>query len=504
MPIFMFIECVIHLIQPYPFFNAVSDGGSNSKYLELLMFFRMYTFLRVIHHWSPLYRFRHDIVAQTTELHKSNFEVTFADTIKVLCYQHTVLVGLLLYFTVIVAGGYSVFVAERDSNNGCDPVGNFPGDDGLGFNSTWDGVYFMMISVRTIGFGDLRPVTVVGRLLTIMFQFTGMAVEAFLGGVIVNKIAPSRIEKLIREHLDSLFAWHEFRISAAMLIQATWKSSLLYEYLRGNVPEAYFRKKLRLLEGKPPREAGDRPSQFPLPSYDDLRSQQKSLVQEKFVRPTQSKEFDLVEQVVGYEEFESYYRRFHGWSRLTLENHRTLEKSIYDATRHEDEQHTRSVFDRIWYFKSRKTTTGADADLVRALEQNQRLFNLDDIVRFGRKVNVVPKQVKQFRTFSSTKLVVGPLGPRRIPSGVGHKADIKLEAIKSYCAAKSQYRRSLLSTNDAAVDDKLLLVYRTLTACVLLLKRNQITFKGLRKVVDLEFTALERLLRLALSGGDPN
>jgi hypothetical protein len=219
-PILMLTEIALHLVIPYPFYNSQtqSNAANNSKYLELFMLIRVYTILRVMHHASPLYRLRHDIVAATPELKRANFTVRFTDTLKVYCFEYTIVFGIVRYAFIALIGGFAVFVAERDSNNGCDPIPQPPGIDGFGFNSWFDGIYFMVVSVRTIGYGDIKPITIVGRLATMTFVFAGMLVEAFLGSVVINKIAQSREEKVIDEYLDTIRAYIELRVASAMLI----------------------------------------------------------------------------------------------------------------------------------------------------------------------------------------------------------------------------------------------------------------------------------------------
>src|SRR3989338_3436791 len=137
----------------------------------------------------------------------------------------------------------------------------------------------MAISVRTIGYGDLKPITVVGRVMTIVFQFCGMATEAFLGSVVINRIAQTKEEKIVSEFLSSYEAWHELRVASALLIQASWKSCLRYNYLHKlvspDVMQRIFRTAKRRRDFIAKIKAST--SAFPMLSYSDMADENAAL-----------------------------------------------------------------------------------------------------------------------------------------------------------------------------------------------------------------------------------
>lgn len=491
-PKWMFLELFIHIIIPYPWYNSLteqSDGiENNSKYLELCMLMRVYTILRVLHHWSPLYRLRHDIVAATPELKSANFTVNFTDTMKVYCYEYTIAFGLILYAFVTLIGGFAVFVAERDSNNGCDPIPDYPGLDGFGYNSWYDGVYFMVVSVRTIGYGDLKPITIVGRIATMLFVFAGMAVEAFLGSVVINKIAQSREEKVIVEYLDSFYAFHELRIASVMLIQATWKTSLRYRYRHSLITKEYMERVLRtqkrrrdcLLKFK------DATSSFPVATYDDLHDEVKAL------------------------------RLGSGTLRARIEGNKQVSqlelKTILMHFRSDGAGGTGP--DDIFASSTKRSNPLARMPYLmqkeekfrsqELVERYRRLFTQDvDLGRWSKfRSKTLPQGVKGNRTFTATKKVVGKMGERRIPVGTGHKADILLEAQKTFRQARLRFKQAMSTSADHVIDGKLLLAYELLVNASEKVTRNALLLKGLRSLVKAQLDAVDELVRLALSGGE--
>lgn len=486
-PFSLMLELFIHLIIPYPWFNSLTElengHENNSKYLELFMLLRCYTILRVLHHWSPLYRFRHDIVAATPELKSANFQVRFSDTMKVYCYEYTFLTGILMYAFVTLVGGFAVFVAERDSNNGCDPVPRPPGIGGFGFNSWFDGIYCMVVSVRTIGYGDLKPITIVGRVLTIVFQFAGMAVEAFLGSVVINKIAQSKEEKIIDEYLKSFYSWHELRVASAMLIQATWKTSLRYKYLRNIIAademERVLRTAKRRKEFLTKMRVGT--SAFPVPAYDDLNNELKAI----------GMQFKVRKEAQTNAALQQMLRHSRSMQQMNITNQLELDEVVHDSTDH--------IFDRMPYLRRKEEEVDAPVLIYRS----KRLFTQDvDVARWGRNASAkLPEGLKAVRTFTATKRVVGKMGERRIPIGSGHKADILLEAQKQFRESRLNFKRAMSSSSDHVIDSQLLIAYDLMVEAARKIKRNNIMLVGVRKVIRLELDAIDRLVKLSLSGG---
>lgn len=52
------------------------------------------------------------------------------------------------------------------------------------FNTFFDAVYWSTISLTTVGYGDIYPVTAIGRMITMISSFLGIAIIALPSGVI--------------------------------------------------------------------------------------------------------------------------------------------------------------------------------------------------------------------------------------------------------------------------------------------------------------------------------
>lgn len=82
----------------------------------------------------------------------------------------------LVLFTVIIIGlGYVTFLAETSVTGS--PVKNFT-----------DAIWLMLMSSTTIGFGDVYPITFIGRAAVFIMFILGVGILGGVGAVFANKI----------------------------------------------------------------------------------------------------------------------------------------------------------------------------------------------------------------------------------------------------------------------------------------------------------------------------
>jgi hypothetical protein len=83
---------------------------------------------------------------------------------------------LMLVMTFLtISLGHITYIYEIDANNS--PVKTYG-----------DAVWLMVMSASTIGFGDVYPVTLVGRIVVYTMFLLGVGTLGTLGGVFANKI----------------------------------------------------------------------------------------------------------------------------------------------------------------------------------------------------------------------------------------------------------------------------------------------------------------------------
>jgi voltage-gated potassium channel len=98
--------------------------------------------------------------------------------------------------TVIVGG--AVFASVEESNE-------------HGVITTWDGIWWAITTVTTVGYGDIYPESTAGRMIAITIMLVGIGFVALLTAFIADRFinvstAAEAKEDLILEELQSISA----------------------------------------------------------------------------------------------------------------------------------------------------------------------------------------------------------------------------------------------------------------------------------------------------------
>ncbi|MCK5666932.1 MAG: NAD-binding protein, partial [Thiotrichaceae bacterium] len=75
-------------------------------------------------------------------------------------------------------------------------------EDGGNIETFFDGIYWSLITLTTVGYGDITPQTTEGRVITIILVICGLAVLAFITSIIVSAFN----EKLVEMSENRVFA----------------------------------------------------------------------------------------------------------------------------------------------------------------------------------------------------------------------------------------------------------------------------------------------------------
>lgn len=139
------LMAIIDLLSIVPSFALVSKGFKAVRVLRLIRALRV---LRIFKSFR--------------------YSKTFEIIVKVLkrSKEQLIAVGVLALGYIIVSA-MVVFSVEPES-----------------FKSFFDAVYWSTVSLMTVGYGDIYPVTTVGRIITMMSSFFGVAVVALPAGII--------------------------------------------------------------------------------------------------------------------------------------------------------------------------------------------------------------------------------------------------------------------------------------------------------------------------------
>ena len=67
-----------------------------------------------------------------------------------------------------------------------------------------DSLYFTVVTVTTIGYGDFAPQTDIGKIFTIFFPFVGIAITFYFFSIIGKYILGKAFESKLKEHSNKL------------------------------------------------------------------------------------------------------------------------------------------------------------------------------------------------------------------------------------------------------------------------------------------------------------
>uniref|UniRef100_A0A0G4HTJ3 Potassium channel domain-containing protein n=1 Tax=Chromera velia CCMP2878 TaxID=1169474 RepID=A0A0G4HTJ3_9ALVE len=175
------VEICIHLISPIPGFDETyiwhdeysgqTMDGSLSMVITWFMCVRCYQVFRLYGVLGKV-----DDVRWAEILHYNGSSgILWAGVKKVLYDTHSWVLLAILYFCVVIAGGLTMTVAERHQA-GCTAE----------ICSKWHGLWLGYVTTSTIGYGDLFPTTVMGRVNAVAMAFTGI-ITVSLAKVILEK-----------------------------------------------------------------------------------------------------------------------------------------------------------------------------------------------------------------------------------------------------------------------------------------------------------------------------
>jgi voltage-gated potassium channel len=107
----------------------------------------------------------------------------------------TVFLGTVL--TIVVISGAAMYLVEGPDH---------------GFTNIPEGIYWSIVTVTTVGFGDITPQTPLGRLLAAVLMITGYAIIAVPTGIVASELTradPSRGAPLTCPHCRGLEHAHD-------------------------------------------------------------------------------------------------------------------------------------------------------------------------------------------------------------------------------------------------------------------------------------------------------
>ncbi|MES1915015.1 MAG: hypothetical protein MHM6MM_007020 [Cercozoa sp. M6MM] len=181
--------------------RAVIDGDVSNPWV-LLCFLRLFLILPAA---QELYYARGARILMIWH----RFELRSSFTLRAILRAHPLRFLLPTCAVLVTALSYCMFSCERAT----------PG----GISSMGDAAWLTLISLFTIGFGDVFPLTTCGRTVSILTGLLSTIVTALIVGTIYAAIAPSAGEARLMEFLRSSQHRNNLNRKAASVIANAWR-----------------------------------------------------------------------------------------------------------------------------------------------------------------------------------------------------------------------------------------------------------------------------------------
>ena len=90
---------------------------------------------------------------------------------------------MLVVLTLVIIMGSVMYLVEKDQN---------------GFNSIPDSIYWAIVTITTVGYGDISPSTPTGKFIASVIMLLGYGIIAVPTGIVTNEMATAMRKKQIR------------------------------------------------------------------------------------------------------------------------------------------------------------------------------------------------------------------------------------------------------------------------------------------------------------------
>jgi voltage-gated potassium channel len=88
--------------------------------------------------------------------------------------RRKIMIFFTAVLTLVLVEGTIMYVIERDSNPG---FGNIP-----------QAIYWAIVTITTVGYGDVAPVTILGKMMASVIMLTGFAIIAVPTGIVTSEL----------------------------------------------------------------------------------------------------------------------------------------------------------------------------------------------------------------------------------------------------------------------------------------------------------------------------
>ena len=175
------------LKKPFSLWSA-SKGVFKSKFFYLLTPAALIDLLAILPAYRPLRVLRIFVLFRVFKLLRYTKSIhQFVEVLATKKFELFTLLFLLLF--IVFTAGIAIYVFEEKSNSQ--------------ISSLFDGLYWALITISTVGYGDISPVTIEGRVVSMLVIISGIAMISFVTSVIVSsfseKLSELKENRLVEE-----------------------------------------------------------------------------------------------------------------------------------------------------------------------------------------------------------------------------------------------------------------------------------------------------------------
>ena len=175
------------LKKPFSLWEA-SRGVFKSKIFYLLTPAALIDLLAILPAYRPLRVLRIFVLFRVFKLLRYTKSIhQFVEVLATKKFELFTLLFLLLF--IVFTAGIAIYVFEENGN----PQ----------ITSLFDGLYWALITISTVGYGDISPVTTEGRIISMLVIISGIAMISFVTSVIVSsfseKLSELKESRLVEE-----------------------------------------------------------------------------------------------------------------------------------------------------------------------------------------------------------------------------------------------------------------------------------------------------------------
>ena len=165
-----------------------SRGVFKSKFFYLLTPAALIDLLAILPAYRPLRVLRIFVLFRVFKLLRYTKSIhQFVEVLATKKFELFTLLFLLLF--IVFTSGIAIYVFEEKNN----PQ----------ISSLFDGLYWALITISTVGYGDISPITMAGRIVSMFVIISGIAMISFVTSVIVSsfseKLSELKENRLVEE-----------------------------------------------------------------------------------------------------------------------------------------------------------------------------------------------------------------------------------------------------------------------------------------------------------------